>query len=161
MTNFICDCGGKVKKLQAKGKFFPYGEFGKIKLTRSCKVLLCDTCGEYYENADDQSLQDALKNSLTDNAIEITKFIKENHGIRDNQLAFFCSLTPETFSRCKNKDSGKVMPAYAFLLLKGVAMHGKRFMSDLLETRWDTEKTLSSTSSGEQTKHGPMAAKAY
>lgn len=149
MKSFSCDCGGKVTKQQGKSKFFSYGEYGMIKLTKARQVLICNKCGEYYQSADDSSLQEGLKESLTDNAIRLINRIKDQHGLRDSQLAFFCGVTPAAFSRFKNKDSGKVLPSYAFLLLKGVERHGEKFIKELLEATWDDDESASSSSSNE------------
>jgi hypothetical protein len=161
MENFSCDCGGKVTKQQGKFRFFPYGEYGMIKLTKARKVLICSKCGEYYQNADDSSLQEGLKESLTDNAVQLINLIKNQHGLRDNQLAFFCGVTPAAFSRFKNKDSGKVLPSYAFLLLKGIAQHGEKFIKDLLDATWEVDEPVSNSSGDQSSGHTGLAAKAY
>lgn len=127
MTRFSCDCGGKVSKKEAIGRFFSYGEFGMVKLTKPLQVLTCDRCGEYYEAANDSSLQKALRESFEDNIRELIELIKSRHGIQEKQIAYLCG----------RQSLGKSLRSSEFLLLKGLVRGGKAFMKSMLDEGWD------------------------
>ena len=136
--SFTCsNCEGNVAKRQAKGHFFSFGGYGKVRLTQDCEVAFCDQCFEAYPLVDDFSLDQRLEQSLPDNVGEILSVIKERHKIKAKDVAAFCGIEPQTLSRFKKLGKESPIPAETFILLKRIAIDGQSFIEKALSETWE------------------------
>ncbi len=143
-----CDCGGRFEKQNAKGRFFAFGEFGKVKLQKDLEVQLCKKCGEVLIRMNDYSLDNALKESLSANVEELLDLIKRRYRIFNKEVASFLGMTPETLSRYQNETSEQRIPSPAFLELKNIFMGGPQYMREVRDCEWGNESSAQSSGSG-------------
>jgi hypothetical protein len=135
------NCDGNILKRQAKGEFFSFGEFGKVRLTQDLEIRFCDKCHETYLLMDDSSLDDALEASLSENVREVLEEIKSRHSIKAKEIANFCGITPETLSRFKQSgENGRLVPSEIFLILKRIAIEGRSFIDKALNETWERKE---------------------
>jgi hypothetical protein len=146
--SMTCDCGGRITRQNAKGRFFPLAEFGKVKLLKDVEVLLCKKCGEAVVDMNDFSLDNGLEASLPGNVEELLSLIKRKHKIYNKDVAAFLGMKPETLSRYQSEASGQQVPSPAFLELKNIFLRGPEYMKNLLDYEWDEDAPAQASGSG-------------
>ncbi|HET9239169.1 MAG TPA: hypothetical protein VFO10_18055 [Oligoflexus sp.] len=151
--SMTCECGGRITRQNAKGRFFSLAEFGKVKLLKDVEVPLCKKCGEAVIEMEDYSLDNGLEASLPGNVEELLSLIKRRHKIINKDVAVFLGMKPETLSRYQSETSGQTIPSPAFLELKNMVQRGRDYMEKLLEYEWDGEASAETSGSGGGADH--------
>lgn len=102
-------CGSRNIALEsARGKFFPYKSFSRVKLGSDLNLPTCQDCGNVmFAEGDSARLDGALESTILASAQNYVENILKKTEWKQNEMADYIGFTPVYISEIKN---GKRLP---------------------------------------------------